>query len=110
MINEENGMLNYQYFKLNYEDIEKYTDLELLIKELDRINKKTKDIYDKDLDRYYSLLPYQSKESKLKEPTIWNFIYFDKQIYKDYLINSNLLTLENKFIKYDLAGFYNTFS
>ena len=34
MINDETKMLNYQYFKLNYDNLENYTDLELLIKEL----------------------------------------------------------------------------
>ena len=110
MINEETGLLNYQYFKLNYEDLEDYTDLELLIKELDKLNKKTNSIYEKDVDRYYILLPHQSKDNKLKQPILGDYIYFDNKKYKEYLINSKLLLIENEFIRYDLAGYYSTFS
>jgi hypothetical protein len=110
MINDETKMLNYQYFKLNYDNLENYTDLELLIKELDRLNKKTEEIYDKEIDRYYSLLPHQSKEGKLKQPTIGDRIFFDNQKYKKYLINSNLLIIKNGFVKHDINGYYNIFS
>lgn len=109
IIKDKGGILNSAYFKLNYENLELYSDLELLIKELDKINKETRRIHEKEMDRYYILLPNQSKNSKLKIPQMGSFIYFDNEKYNKYLIDSKLLLIKDGFVKHDLVGYYSIF-